>query len=561
MGAGLLCSTVAALALAIAVVRWYPDVRGLNRLYAGIFLGVAAWIAAIFACLRVKPKGGAAPSMRRALHTAHSWAGAAFGSMLFVVCLSGAWAVVDENLRRWEARDHRVAAASDVDLDRMLRAASAQGMDWRNATLVLPHAWQHHVSISVNGRGRAAPSKQEPQAPQKLLLDPATGAVLQAPPGQMAGIVTTLHKSLHAGFPGRIVVSLFGVALTVLLLSGIVLHARRWREALLLRTAHGLRVFTADAHKLVGFWLLPLLLLIGVTGIFSGLGALGTMTLSGFAYPGGMPQAMAELMGPPPARPAGIAAAMPDVQELFERHRRMQPGFEAETLTFSHWGDANATLTVAGHRPGQLSTSVFEGYRYSAADGALERADTVAGRGFWLQAFAAIQPLHFARYGGEPVKLLHFFSGLGAAVLAASGTAMWLQRRGLRGEAGRGAGVLHVLSLGVGGGLLVAASVLMLGTSALPPTERTAALQQPLFWGSWLFMLALPAWPACRRRGARIVAALSGVGFGLAGLIDVGRSWRQPLAAVAPAWSVDAVAIFLGLGLCVLAIRLQRKTT
>ncbi|MNU69777.1 hypothetical protein D3C71_591700 [compost metagenome] len=560
IGAGLLGGTAVALALAIAVVCWYPDARGLHRLYAGIFWGVAAWIVAIFACLRLKPKGGAAPSMRRALHTAHSWAGAAFGTVLFIVCFSGAWAVVDENLRDWEARDHRAPAvpASDIDLDRMLHAASAQGMDWRNATLVLPYAWQRHVSISVNSRGRAAPTTQQPQ---KLLLDPAMGAVVQAPPGQMAGIVTTLHKSLHAGFPGRIVVSLFGVALTVLALSGIVLHARRWREALLLRTAHGLRVFTADAHKLIGFWLLPLLLLIGVTGIFSGLGALGTLTLSGFAYPGGMPQAMAELMGTPPARPAGTAAAMPSVQALFEHHRRMQPGFEAEMLTFAHWGDVNATFTVAGHRPGQLSTSVFERYHYRAADGALERADTVAGRGFWLQAFAAIQPLHFARYGGEPVKWLHFLGGLGAAVLAASGTAMWLQHRGLRGEAGRGAQVLHVLSLGLGGGLLVAAAMLMLATSAMPPTAGTAALQQPLFWGSWLFMLALPAWPACRRRGVQIVAALSGIGFGLAGLIDAGRGWREPLVATTPALAVDAVAIFLGLGLCVLAFRLQRKTT
>ncbi|MCY1538356.1 hypothetical protein D9M68_738920 [compost metagenome] len=121
--------------------------------------------------------------------------------------------------------------------------------------------------------------------------------------------------------------------------------------------------------------------------------------------------------------------------------------------------------------------------------------------------------------------------------------------------------MLHVLSLGLGGGLLVAAAMLMLATSAMPPTAGTAALQQPLFWGSWLFMLALPAWPACRRRGVQIVAALSGIGFGLAGLIDAGRGWREPLVATTPALAVDAVAIFLGLGLCVLAFRLQRKTT
>lgn len=51
IGAAVLGAATAATALAVAVIRWYPDARGLNRLYAGIFLGVAAWIVMIFYCL------------------------------------------------------------------------------------------------------------------------------------------------------------------------------------------------------------------------------------------------------------------------------------------------------------------------------------------------------------------------------------------------------------------------------------------------------------------------------------------------------------------------------
>lgn len=51
ISAGVVGSAVSALVFAVAVIRWYPDARGLNRLYAGIFLGVAAWIVTIFWCL------------------------------------------------------------------------------------------------------------------------------------------------------------------------------------------------------------------------------------------------------------------------------------------------------------------------------------------------------------------------------------------------------------------------------------------------------------------------------------------------------------------------------
>lgn len=37
--------------IAIATVRGWPEAQGLERLYAGVFIGTAAWLAAIFAAL------------------------------------------------------------------------------------------------------------------------------------------------------------------------------------------------------------------------------------------------------------------------------------------------------------------------------------------------------------------------------------------------------------------------------------------------------------------------------------------------------------------------------
>ena len=486
---------------------------------------------------------------RRVLYTIHSWTGAVFGILLFVVCLSGAWALLDSPLQFWEARTERIALPEHVDLDAALLTAHRHGVDTRNVTLSWPHGTQRYVLIRPLRRGA---SHTPP-----LWLDPAGLRVVVREPARMSAIVTTLHKSLYGGFAGRIVVSLLGVAMTLLLLGGIVLHPRRWAACARLSIRGGWRTLAADAHKFIGLWLFPLLLLISVTGAFSGLGALGTMTLSRAVFPGGMPQAMSELMAAPTIRPAGHPAVMPSLNERVSRHQLAHPAFRLETVTLQSWGDANATLTLAGTEPGQLSTALFEKYQYRAGDGQLLRHASMAGRGMWLRAFIAIQPLHFAQYGGALVTLLHFVGGLAAALLTASGILMWLARRQSQDQQ---VATVHAAALGACGGLLCAIALLMFVTSALPASfPAKPEIQQMVFWVVWAAFAVLSPLPAYRRHGVTIIAAVSGLGFLLAGAIDLVYSAGLAWSAQAPALVIDVFLLLAGGGLCSLAGKLRAR--
>lgn len=49
--AAVLGGAMAAILVAMATVLAWPDARGLERLYAGVFIGTAAWLGAIFVAL------------------------------------------------------------------------------------------------------------------------------------------------------------------------------------------------------------------------------------------------------------------------------------------------------------------------------------------------------------------------------------------------------------------------------------------------------------------------------------------------------------------------------
>lgn len=146
-------------------------------------------------------------------------------------------------------------------------------------------------------------------------------------------------------------------------------------------------------------------------------------------------------------------------------------------------------------------------------------------------------------------------------MLAAGGTVMWPDRRHLRGIAGRGSDVLRVLALGLCGGVLVATSALMLVTSLVPPLRSDKSyFQLSVFWGTWVFMLALPVSARWRRHGEQPVAAIAGLCLIATELLDVVHRIDESLALAGPAWIVDAGVIFMGAGYALWPFDFKGKT-
>lgn len=331
-------------------------------------------------------------------------------------------------------------------------------------------------------------SQQRWAGPAPTLSVPPVPAVH----GDLTGIVTRLHNTFFAGFPGRVFVSLFGFALGALVVGGVVLHPRQEGTLWRLRLGAVLRTAAYDAHRLFGLWLAPLLLLITVTGVFSGLGALATVQLAPLAFPDKPGQVMQALMQPY-ARPAsGHRAPMASMDELMLRHRQMNPDFRVQGISVHHWGDAHAYATLRGTQRWQLNTAIFERYHYALTDLGLLRHDSAANQGPFTQGFIAIQPLHFARYADAASRWLHALAGLAGAVLAGSGTWLWLRRH----ASDSFAQYLRPWLSGMTLGLLLACSTMFAITALTPDSwpsrQRWQAMGFGLTWAGALICCLLP---------------------------------------------------------------------
>ena len=477
----------------------------------------------------------------------HAGAGSVFGLLMLVILLSGAWSMAHEDLRSWFRGPAALQNQPPLPFTRWVQIAREHGLTGEVLQVRLPDGERSVVELC------ASPKECT------LALDPANGSVLAAQPA--ADILFNLHKSLFIGFPGRIVVSLLGVVLLLLICAGSALHSGRLRDLKRLRRDRGTRMLAHDLHTLIGRWAGPWLLLFGITGALSGLGALGTLALAGQAFPGAPQLAFMQLLGAPPQVPAhpGQPHAV-DLDRLLRDDAAAHPGFVVQSVTLHRWGALDAWLEVAGIAPGLPSTAVFERRAYRGDDGQLLSTSSASGRGFWLRAFIAVQPLHFADYRWLPqlapvLRALHFGMALAAAGLVFSGLFMWLERRQLK--AGAGWQVLLRLVVGGGGGLLAATAVLLCAGALANFGLLSRNTLVWWFWCSWatslLLAFALPA----QRQPLRLLLGLTGLAMlGAAAMHLAGSVQRANLSI----WPVDLVLSLSGIGALWAVHRLTAST-
>lgn len=419
----------------------------------------------------------------------HTWGGLLAGWLLFAVFLTGTLAVFDQEIDHWmhpEVRDTPVPTVEAAERGlAYLRQHHPEARAW---TLNLPTERSPGLSVSAGERRHGG----------GVALDPATGEVL--PQRDSAGGLFFFRFHFTLDLPrmlGIWVVGLLALGMLVALLTGIVIHKKFFKEFFTFRPGKGQRSWL-DAHNATAVLLLPFHLMIAYTGLAiflliympAALESLFDGDVEAYFHA----QSGTEEAHPPrgQTQPAPLAALAP---MLAEAERQMGP---VGGVVIRHPGRSDARVEVRRVLGNRIALTKGQNMVFDGVTGALLQAPPAMRAS--VLTHRVIMGLHFAQFGGYPMRWLYFLCGLGGCVMIATGLLLYEVKQRRQASPGMGARLVAALNLAAVAGLGVAC-VGVLWANRLLPLELAGRAQWEVrvFFLLWLACLVHAVW----RPGAR----------------------------------------------------------
>ncbi len=355
------------------------------------------------------------PGVRVLMRRLHLWLGLGLGLLFALLGLTGSALVfytgLDEALHPAIRTAGSAPGLTSTVWDRALATGRARfpkaGGKW---------------TFEVTGEGGPIPARYYP-APARhgmremVWFSPDGARILRVKPwgGYLMSWLYQLHMQLLVGDVGHQIVGWSGVAMLVLLATGLIAWwpRGRWRKALAFkRNAVAIRRLH-DLHKLFGLWSIALLMILVATGVLLALPNVAQGLLAPTPVPA--PRSAAGPRDITIARALSVAqAALPDGRVTF---------FDVPAT-----GDAplRMRLQVPGDPHGRFPGSYVFVDRHSGR--VLAVHDIRRGnRGTAITAW--VRTLHDGSVGGLATRVLAVLLGFVPAILFATGVLRWMRRR------------------------------------------------------------------------------------------------------------------------------------
>lgn len=258
-----------------------------------------------------------------------------------------------------------------------------------------------------------------------LFLDPYTGQVLgdRNYYQSIAFYLRNVHVRFYDGWIGRQATGIFGLALVISTVLGMVIYGNFMKQAIFasIRTKNYRQVF-ADWHKLIGVLTLFFNLMIGLTGAWLGMQS-NYMKWFGIKDP-------SNLKLPRVIAPAEDLALQVDIEQALVRARAEFPALVPKYVAYSANGER--TVSLHGDVPGQAyeierNKIVFDKVTLQA-----KHKFDIHRSGAGARLYMVQEALHFGNFGGFWVKFIYLFLGLTSGFLSVTGFYIYLKRNAKR---------------------------------------------------------------------------------------------------------------------------------
>lgn len=341
----------------------------------------------------------------------HTWAGLLLGWVLFAIFATGTLTVFDSEIDYWMQPElHGAEApptAETLELaQRALRRTAGNAREW---SIQLPGARRPVARIAW---------RTPDDAYHVRYLDPATGTLLTARATDGGGHFEDFHAQLHAGDPGMWLVSAVAVALLAILVSGVIIHRRIFKDFFTFQPGNRLQRAWLDGHAVTAVLALPFYLMIVYTGLVAEQDELMPLTA---LYAGGPSESRED-----EPRALGTSAPLAPLPALVAKAEREWGAGMVRFLRVTHPGDAAATITLYRANDDRLVDD-SDSVTFDGVTGETLHAVTIDRPARRVQS--SMEGLHYAEFGGAALRWLYFVCGLAGAVMIAAGLVLFTVKR------------------------------------------------------------------------------------------------------------------------------------
>jgi uncharacterized iron-regulated membrane protein len=452
-------------------------------------------------------------TITQSLSWMHTWCGLIFGWILFAIFLTGTLAVFDKEIDGWMRPEIPQSGLSQAQ-------AVQTALGYLHASHPGASAW--NIGLPTERSPTLSVSTGEQRRGGGTALDPGTGEPLEVRETAGGGFFFRFHFTLNLPRAlGIWVVGLAAMAMLAALTSGIVIHKKFFKEFFTFRPAKGQRSWL-DAHNATAVLVLPFHLMITYTGLV--IFYLIYMPAASDALFDGNREALNRALRglpaeqPASARPGGQGGRDQAVKAqgepapltslgpvLAEAERRMGT---VSSVSIHNPGRSDARIEVRPVLGNRIELTKGQSMVFEGVSGNVLRAPAESRPSLLTQR--VMSGMHFAQFGGYPMRWLYFMCGLVSCAMIATGLVLFTVKRRRRHDAEGALGALlyHVaerLNVSVVAGLALSC-VSLLWANRLLPVElaQRGGWEVRVFFLVWLVSLghaiARPVWRAWREQ-------------------------------------------------------------
>ncbi|TBW27090.1 PepSY domain-containing protein [Gramella sp. KN1008] len=331
----------------------------------------------------------------------HSWFGLIAGLFFILMGISGSILIFHDELDKKifsEFQNEAFTEEPKLDISTKLVQKKYPGWDTR---------------IKEWDNGQIIYDVRHGQKRRYVFTDPETGMILKDlnANSHFTAWLLKLHYSLHSGITGRISILVAGIVFLLSLITGTILYRKSIFKTLTFQVkirATNKRNFYSGLHRYVGSWALIFNMVIVLTGI---------ILAYSVAKAGLNPRK--EYNGP--LIDTSIEAALNGIEKEIPQ---FQPTYIRLPL------EKGAGIIVYGDFKTDffLFSEFYNQVKIDETKGNILSINRIASADFLTRLNSVVMPLHYAEFGGLPVKILYALVGLTGPFLSITGFILWWRR-------------------------------------------------------------------------------------------------------------------------------------